>query len=719
MPSTLDAFFQPKSVAVIGASTRRGSLGREILHNIIEYEFNGKLFPVNPKAEFIHSIKCYPSVLAIPDEVDLAIVVVPARGVLDVVRECGRKGVKGLVVISAGFKETGAEGRAREQELLGLVREHGMRLIGPNCMGIFTTHPQVRLNATFAPVVPIEGDVAFMSQSGAMGVAILHAIARMNVGLSFFASVGNKADVSGNDLLTYWEGDERTKVIALYLESFGNPRRFTRIAKRISRHKPIILVKSGRTPEGARAATSHTGALAGGELAVDALLGQVGVLRANSIEEMLDLVVAFSRCPLPRGNRVAVLTNAGGPAIMATDALLAAGMRMAALSPETQEDLRSFLPPEASVQNPIDMIASASAEDYRRALEVLLCDPGVDLSIVVSVPPHMLVPDDVATAITSIAVRHPKPVLATFMAKEEFYEHFPRHHPDSPPLYRFPESAARAAAALYRFQRWQSRPAGEVRSFEVDRERALRLTQEQLGRGGGAMTQDDGFALLQAYGIPVAAVRRVHDERDAVAAAAAMGYPVVLKAADARIVHKSDLGGVALNLRDAGELTTALRSMREHIRTRGGFEVEGFVVQRQAPAGREVILGVAQDPLFGPLLMFGSGGRHVEVFQDITFRVLPLTVVDAHEMTAAIKGYPLLTGFRGEPAVDLRMLEEMILRVAQLVSDLDCIQEMDINPFILSPRRADCMAVDVRVRLAPPETSGAEQPRPRLPAPNP
>jgi len=700
--SSLDAFFQPASVAVIGASRRRGSLGREILHNIIEYEFNGKLFPVNPDAEFIHSIKCYPSVRAIPDEVELAIIVVPRAAVLDVARECGEKGVKGIVVISAGFKETGAEGLAREQELVKIVRESGMRLIGPNCMGIFATHPKVRLNATFAPVVPIEGDVAFMSQSGAMGVAILHAIARMNVGLSFFASVGNKADVSGNDLLTYWEGDERTKVIALYLESFGNPRRFTRIAKRITRSKPIIMVKSGRTAAGARAATSHTGALAGGELAVEALLGQVGVLRAHSIEEMLDLVAAFSRCPIPRGDRVAVLTNAGGPAIMATDTLLALGMQMAALAAETQEDLRSFLPPEASVQNPVDMIASASADDYRRALEVLLADPGVDLVLVVSVPPHMLVPDDVAGAITEVTRRHTKPVLSTFMAKEEFYEHFPRLHPESPPLYRFPESAARAAAALYRYHRWKQRPAGEVRTYEVDHARAVQLTQACLGRGGGPMSQEDAFALLHSYGIPVASVRRVHAAHEAVAAAQVLGYPVVLKTADPRIVHKSDAGGVALDLRNAEAVEHAVHAMSESIRRAHGFINDDYVVQRQAPAGREVILGMAQDPLFGPLLMFGSGGRHVEVFKDIVFRVLPLTDVDAHEMVTSIKGYPLLTGFRGEPAVDVTLAEEMVLRLAQLVSDFDCIQEMDINPFILVPRRADCMAVDVRIQLSAP-----------------
>ena len=359
----------------------------------------------------------------------------PSAGVLEVARQCGEKGVKGLVVISAGFKETGPEGAERECQLQQLVREYGMRMIGPNCMGVFSTHPQVQLNATFAPTMPIPGDIAFMSQSGAMGVAILNATSRLNIGFSYFASVGNKADVSGNDLLTYWENDERTRVICLYLESFGNPRRFTRLAKRISRHKPILAVKSGRTAAGARAATSHTGALAGGEQAVDALLRQCGVIRAESIEDMLDLMTAFSRCRPPRGNRVAVLTNAGGPGIMTTDSLLSMGMRLATLAPETQDDLRGFLPREASVQNPVDMIASATANDYRRALEILLTDPNVDLAIVVFVPPHMIVPDDVAEAILEVMGHHSKPVLNVFMAKEEFYEHFPRQHPESPPIF--------------------------------------------------------------------------------------------------------------------------------------------------------------------------------------------------------------------------------------------------------------------------------------------
>jgi acetate---CoA ligase (ADP-forming) len=701
--STLDAVFAPKSVAVIGASTKRGSIGREILHNIIEYEFHGKLFPVNPHADFIHSMKCYASVLDIPDEVELAIVVVPARDVLAVARECGEKGVKGLVVISAGFKETGAAGAERERELLDMVHECGMRLIGPNCMGVFSTHPQVRLNATFAPTLPIEGDIAFMSQSGAMGVAILNATTRLNIGFSAFASVGNKADVSGNDLLTYWEGDERTKVIGLYLESFGNPRRFTRLAKRISRQKPIIAVKSGRTPAGARAATSHTGALAGGEQAVEALLRQCGVIRAESIGEMLELMAAFSRCRPPRGNRTAVLTNAGGPGIMATDSLLSAGMRIATLSAESTAALRGFLPREASVANPVDMIASADAEAYRRSLDVLLADANVDMVIVIFVPPHMVVPDDVATAITAVAAEHNKPVLCVFMAKEEFYEHFPRQHPESPPIFRFTESASRAAVELYQYHRWQERPLGQVRTFEVQRDAAARVIQQTLARGGGWMTQEEAFALVEAYGIPVARVLRVTSAVEAAAAAERLGYPLVLKVEDRRIVHKSDVDGVALGLGSAEEVGLALETMRTRLRDAEGIaDVEAFVLQQQIASGREVILGMTLDPLFGPLLAFGSGGRYVEVFRDIAFRVLPLTDVDVHDMVRSIKGFPLLRGFRGESPVDIDVAEESVMRLAQLVADFDCIEELDLNPFILAPRRQDCAVVDARIKLIPP-----------------
>jgi acetyltransferase len=701
--ASLDALFAPKSIAVIGASAKRGSLGREILHNIIEYEFNGKLFPVNPRAEFIHSMKCYPTILDVPDEVEMALIVVPSRGVLEVARQCGRKGVKGLVVITAGFKETGAEGAERERQLVQIVRDHGMRLIGPNCMGVFSTHPDVRMNATFAPTVPVVGEIGFMSQSGAMGVAILNATARLNIGFSAFASVGNKADVSGNDLLTYWENDERTRVIALYLESFGNPRRFTRLAKRISRNKPILAVKSGRTPAGARAASSHTGSLAGGEHAVDALMRQCGVIRAASIGELLDLMAAFSRCPLPQGNRVVVLTNAGGPGIMATDSLLSEGMRIAALSPETLDDLRAFLPPEASVQNPVDMIASARAQDYRRALEVLLADPAVDLAIVVFVPPHMVVPDDVAEAITEVTRHHSKPVLSVFMAKEEFYESVPSRHPEAPPIYRYTESATRAAAELHHYARWRDRPMGQVRTFDMQRDAAVPLVESALARGGGWMPQEEAFALLEAYGIPVAPVVRVATAVEAATAAERLGYPVVLKVDDSRIVHKSDIDGVAMNLVSAEEVTRAVETMRASICSALKFDdVEGFVVQTQAVSGREVILGVTQDPLFGPLLAFGSGGRAVEVFQDLVFRVLPLTDVDAHEMVRGIKGYPLLRGFRGESPVDLDFAEEVLLRLAQLVSDFDCIEEMDVNPFLLAPQRAHCVAVDVRIRISVP-----------------
>ncbi len=701
--STLDAVFAPKSVAVIGASTKRGSIGREILHNIIEYEFHGKLFPVNPHADFIHSIKCYASVLDIPDEVELAIIVVPARDVLQVARECGEKGVKGLVVITAGFKETGAEGAERERELLEIVRDNGMRLLGPNCMGVFSTHPQVRLNATFAPTLPIEGDIAFMSQSGAMGVAILNATTRLNIGFSAFASVGNKADVSGNDLLTYWESEDRTKVIGLYLESFGNPRRFTRLAKRISRQKPIIAVKSGRTAAGARAATSHTGALAGGEQAVDALLRQCGVIRAESIGDMLDLMAAFSRCRPPRGNRLAVLTNAGGPGIMATDSLLSLGMRMATLSEDCVAALKSFLPREASVANPVDMIASADAAAYERCLEALLADPNVDMVIAIFVPPHMVVPDDVASAIEAASREHAKPVLSVFMAKEEFYEHFPRQHPESPPIFRFTESATRAAAELYNYRRWQERALGQVRSFEVQRDVAARAIEETQARGGGWMPQEDAFALVEAYGIPVAPVVRVANAAEAATAAERLGYPVVLKVEDRRIVHKSDVEGVALGLDSAEEVGRALDNMRKRIRsTEGITDVEAFVIQKQISSGREVILGMTLDPLFGPLLAFGSGGRYVEVFRDISFRVLPLTDVDVNEMVRSIKGFPLLRGFRGESPVDIDVAEESIQRLAQLVADFDCIEELDLNPFILAPRRQDCAVVDARIKLAPP-----------------
>jgi acetate---CoA ligase (ADP-forming) len=694
-PRPLDAIFSPRSVAVVGASRRRDSLGFSLLHNLVVNELNGAIFPVNPQAHALHSLKCYPSIAAIPDAVDLAVVMVPRDRVQGVVEECLAKGVGGLVVITAGFSETGEEGAALERRLRETVRAAGVRMIGPNCMGVINADPEVRLDATFAPTPARWGSIGFVSQSGALGVAILNVAQDLGVGLTQFVSMGNKADVSGNDLIEHWEDDPETKVIAMYLEAFGNPRRFTEIAKRVTRKKPILVVKSGRTAEGARAATSHTGAIAGTDVTVSAFLEQCGVLRANTIEELFDVARALARCPLPGGFRVGIVTNAGGPGIMATDACVNLGLHMAELSDATRAALRSFLPPEASVANPVDMIASATVEHYARSLAAVLDDPEVDMAMVINVTPILTNPIDVMEAIAAVARERTKPVLAVMMATEEFYDAVKTAR-ELPPVYHFPESAARVMFLLARYAAWRRRPADvPAPEFDVDdREVAAILG----GVAEGYLDPAATFRVLELYGVPLARWRLARDRDEAVAAAREIGFPVVLKAVVPGLVHKSDVGAVQVDLRDEDELVRAAAEMERRILA-AGQSLDAFLVQEMARGGHEVIFGITTDPRFGPLLMFGLGGKYVEVFQDVRFAVTPLDAEEAREVIRGIRGFKLLEGVRGEPGADLDLLAEILLRLAQLSQRHPRIRELDVNPFLAGPDRESAKALDARIRV--------------------
>lgn len=702
---SIDAIFKPRSIAVIGATPRPGSIGRQILNNLFAYEFYGKIFPVNPHHEYIHSTKAYASVEDIPDQVDLAIVVVPAAGVLEAVEQCGRKGVKGLVIISAGFKETGPEGAKREDAMMETVRRYGMRLIGPNCMGVLDATPGVRMNATFSPGVPPAGSISFMSQSGALGVAILLAVERLRLGLAYFASVGNKADVSGNDLLEYWENDPHTDIITMYLESFGNPRRFTELSQRISRRKPIIVVKSGTSAAGARAASSHTGSMAGREAASDALIRQCGVLRVTSIEEMIHLLQGFTGTVMPKGNRLCILTNAGGPAIMAADAADGHGLAMATLSKSTKERMRALLPAEASVENPVDMIASAGPDHYEKVLELVLADPGVDVVVTIFVPPLIVDPLEVMRRVTRVARAGGKTVLSVLMAEESYYERIPREVPETVPYYRYPEDAVKVAEQMNLYRLWRERPAGQTPVFKVDTARARKVVQARRAEGGGYLSPDDTQSLLDAYGFPTVRQVVVPLGGDVVADARKLSFPVVLKVVGEKIVHKSDVGGVIVGIENADALAKARKVMEASLKEAGVLgDASGFLVQEMVEPGsgarQEVILGMADDPRFGPLLMFGMGGRYVEILRDVVFRVLPMTDIDAKEMVRGIRAYPLLEGVRGEPRVDIEFIEELILRLAQLVREVDGIAELDFNPVIVTPERTHCRVVDARVRVS-------------------
>jgi acyl-CoA synthetase (NDP forming) len=572
-----------------------------------------------------------------------------------------------------------------------------MRLVGPNCMGVINTDPAVSMNATFAPVPPLPGPVAFLSQSGGLGIAILEEAARLGIGVSSFVSVGNKADVSGNDLIQYWEQDERTAVILLYLESFGNPRKFARIARRVSRVKPIVAVKGGRTAAGRRGAASHTAALASPDVAVDALFHQAGVIRVDTLEELFAVAQVLSTQPVPAGRRVGIVGNAGGPGILAADACEGAGLEVPELSEATQAELRSFLPPTAGVRNPVDMVASATAADYERALRAVAADPGIDAVIAMFTPPLVTRADDVARAIAAAAEQSAKPVVANFLAQSGTPEPL-RTGTRVVPSFAFPETAARALAAAARYGEWLARPEGTVPTFDdIDRDAARAVVAAAVAShpDGCWLDAESAARLLCAYRIPVAAVQRVGSADEAVAAAEALGLPVALKAAAPELVHKSDVGGVRLDLASGDEVRRAYEEMAAALGERMG----GALVQRMVPAGVETIVGVVQDPAFGPLVMFGSGGTAVELFGDRAFRILPLTDLDAAELVRATKGSPLLFGYRGAPPTDVGALCDVLLRVATLADEVPEVAEADLNPVIVSPSGA--VVVDAKIRLVP------------------
>jgi acetate---CoA ligase (ADP-forming) len=705
---SLSPIFKPQSIAVVGASRRVGSIGREILHNLVEYDFHGKVFPVNPKADFIHSIKAFPSVSSIPDPVDLAIIVVPNDDVLAVVDDCGAKGVKGLVVITSGFGETGEEGRQLEDQLLQRMSRYGMRMIGPNCMGVINTDPDIRMDATFAPTLPLEGRIGFMSQSGALGVAILNMARELDIGFSHFVSMGNKADTSGNDLLLYWEDDPRTDLILMYLESLGNPKRFMQIARRISKRKPILMVKSGRTQAGARAASSHTGALVarqGLDIATDALLEQCGVIRVNTVKDLFDLALGFSKNPLPHGNRLGILTNAGGPAIMATDAAISLGLRVGKLSEQTSARLREFLPPEASVGNPVDMTPKMGPNQYASCARIMLEDESIDSLLVIFVPPLMINPFDVVSGVEKLRREFPKPILGVIMATESFFDELNAKQPGHMAIYHFPEPAVQALAALDRYRQWRERPVGKVHLFPADRIGAQQLLDVAREQRKDHLTATDGLRLLECYGIPIAPYCSAPSLGALEECARKLPFPVVLKAISPGLVHKTEAGGVVIDLRTPEELFAAARHMRSALEKPGagtGGEDPGFsfLVQEYVRGGREVIVGMIQDPNYGPLIMFGLGGIYVETLKDVTFRVPPLTDLDAREMVRQIRGYKLLEGVRGEQPVDFDGLTQVLQRFSQLVEDLPEVEEIEVNPLMVFPHARNFRVVDARVRVA-------------------
>jgi acetyl coenzyme A synthetase (ADP forming)-like protein len=698
----MKSFFEPKTIAVIGASHERGKIGAEVLHNILKDGYTGRLFAVHPSASVIDGVPAFPRVTLIPGDVDLAVIVVPARHVGTVVDECIQKKVKAIVIISAGFAETGAAGRAEEAELLAKVRRAGVRMVGPNCMGLINSDPAVRLNATFAPASAPAGGVAMSTQSGALGLAILDYARELHIGLSTFVSVGNKADVSSNDLIQYWANDPRTNVILLYVESFGNPRKFSQIARRVGLRKPIVAVKSGRSASGARAASSHTGALATRDVIVDAMFRQAGVIRTETLEELFDVAMLLSNQPIPPGKRVAILTNAGGPGILAADACEARGLTLPTFSEATTAELRSFLPPEASVANPIDMIASATPSQYERALTAVLNDDAVDSVLVIFIPPLVTKIDDVAAAVRRASTGRPdKTIGGIFMT----YKGAPSEIAPIP-CFRFPEAAAVALARAAEYGAWRRQPTGTVPVFDdIDQARVRRVVDQSLTRGAGWMTPDESRAVLDTVGIGTAAQAMASSEEEAVRAAAGLGYPVVLKGVGARIIHKTELGAVIVNLRDESGLRAAWRDLTARL----GNAMTGALVQEMVTGGVEMLLGMVLDPTFGPVLACATGGTQAELFADGQFRLHPLTDADADAMVNGLRGAALLRGYRGAAPADEAALKNALLRLSALVALCPEIQELDVNPLLVLPRGV--RAVDARIRV---DGSAARRPNGRV-----
>ncbi|MFA6955655.1 MAG: GNAT family N-acetyltransferase [Thermoanaerobaculia bacterium] len=698
--ASMKSIFEPKSIAVVGASTRRGQLGAEVFHNLITGGFKGRLYPVNPVAETVEYVPCFARVSDIPGPVDLAIVVVPAERVTDVVAECVEKGVRAIVMITAGFGETGPAGKRREEALVAQVRAAGIRMVGPNCMGVLNTNPAVSMLGTFSSVFPMPGNIAMSTQSGALGLAILDYARQIGVGFSTFVSVGNKADVSGNDLIQYWAEDPRTQVMLLYLESFGNPNKFGRIARRVAHKKPIIAVKSGRSQSGARAASSHTGALATSDAIVNDLFRQAGIIRTNTLEEMFDVAQLLAMQPLPPGKRLGIVTNAGGPAILAADAAEAGGLRLAMLSEETTSTLRAMLPVAASVANPVDMIASATAEQYERAIELLLADDGVDAVMVIYIPVMPEHAEGVASVIrnaTSTSRPIAKTIVANFMGAQEW-----RGKLNPVPSFPFPERAASALATASRYAEWRRKPIGIAPEFaDIDRDALRAIVDRELERGGGWLEPAESDAMLRAVGLSLVQTRVAADAEEAMQIAREIGYPVVLKASGPNILHKSDVGGVKLNLSDPW----AVRAAAEELKTKFGEELTGIVVQAMITSGPEVMIGAVRDPTFGHLLMYGAGGTLVELLKDVAFRIHPVTDVDVADMLEEVKTTRLLHGYRGSAPADAAAVQDAILRVSTLIELCPEIEELDINPLKVLEKGA--IAVDFRVRVEKPQPKKA------------
>ena len=698
--SVLDKIMKPKSIAVIGASTKEHTIGSDIMKRLQEYKFKGNIYPVNPKGGIIEGLQAYTSVLEIPGSVDLALIVVNSKFVLSTLDQCNEKGIKGICIITAGFKETGKEGAELEKELLNKIRQYGMRCVGPNCLGVVNTHPDIQMDACFAESLPERGNIGFVSQSGALGGGILNILKDLNLGFAQFISIGNQADVNAETAIEYWENDDDVKQILLYMESIQNPQNFRKLATRVTKKKPILALKAGRSAAGASAASSHTGSLAGADKAAAALLHQSGVIREFSLQNLFETTKVFSNCPIPKGDRVAIITNSGGPGIMATDAVCEYGMQMAKISDETKEKLRSFLPAAASVKNPIDMIASAPIEHYKETLKTVVADDNVDMIIVIYLPFLGLKDIDVAKAVMEIKAEHPeKPIIGVFMTKNEFFTKLSDMDVNIP-FFMYAEQAADGLNRLNQQRLWMEREEGKIPCYDVDREKVKNIILKSINDGRDQLTTLESIDVLQAYGIRACKYGLATNIDEVVTLGNSIGYPVVMKMTSKTTSHKTDVGGVVVNIRSEEQLRNEYNALLSRLEEKGLLEgLEGVIIQEMVKGNREMVCGIATDPQYGPMMMFGLGGVFVEVMKDVTFRIAPLTDNDAIDMIKSVKAYKLLEGARGTTPANIEQIKETLLRLSQLVNDFKFIDELDINPLLISEKTGEGIAVDGRIKV--------------------
>jgi acetate---CoA ligase (ADP-forming) len=697
------SFLKPRAIAIVGASRKHGTIGAALLASLKRCQFRGMLYPVNPGATEIEGIPTFPTVSAIQAPVDMALIAVPAAAVEDAIRDCARASVRSVVVISAGFGEVSPEGRETEKLLRQLARSSGMRMVGPNCMGVINTAPDISMNANFAPVWPPAGTIGLLSQSGALGYGILYLTPDLNIGISTFVSVGNKADISVNDLLCYWAEDPATQVIMLYLESFDQAGKFARMAPEIARQKPIVAVKSGRSAAGTRAALSHSAALASSDVAVDALFQQSGIIRAGTVEQLLDITRFLSSQPLPPGKRVGAITNAGGPGILLADACEIHGLVLPEYAPATKEALRKFLPMQAGLANPIDMIASATPEQYARAIEIAAADPNVDSLILIYLPPRLHPPEEMVRAIKEAVERVPaeKPVLGVFMSARGVPPVVCEGPRGRIPLYGFPENAAVALSAAYRYSSWRKRPRGAILALETQAKHEIRAVIDRVrtaSSGPAWLEPTDLARILRAAGIEFAASEEV-SLKEAPAVADRMGYPLVAKVQAEGVIHKSDVGGVMLGLKSRVEVVAAVTAMKERMKSIG-VALERVLLQREIRGGIEAIAGVTVDPNFGPMLVCGLGGVLVEVIKDVVFRMPPVSDLDAADMIGKLRAGLLLDGYRGAPAGDRDAFAAVLRKISALIEIIPELQDLDLNPIKLLEPGKGAVVVDGRMRIA-------------------